>query len=201
MSIEHSIETLSGSMFDYDAPAVETIDIEDIVRALGNCCRFGGHVRQYYSVAEHAVLVYRLVRDAGFPADVCYGALHHDSHEAYLIDAPTPLKRKIKVAAPGVWEDLETLIDSAICAALGVKQHLFHHDAVKAADMQALSYEAAVLKPSGTAQHSKTPVPGWVKADLDDVPAWAVQGWLPDQASAAFLNAHRNAAARVRADA
>jgi hypothetical protein len=186
MSLPHAIETLSGSMFDFDAPSAASISVEDIAVALGNTCRFGGHVKRYYSVAEHAVLVHRLVADAGFPPDVCYAALHHDSQEAYLGDIPTPLKRKIKAAAPGVWEELCYDTDRALCEALGVDPETLHHDAVSAADSLALAYEAAILKPSGRAQRHGA----WTEMSSSDVPRWAVWCLPPDAAADEFLNVH-----------
>lgn len=185
----HAIETLSGSMFDFDTPRAEDVTVQDIAIALGNTCRFGGHVTQYYSVAEHAVMVYRLVRDAGCRPELCLAALHHDSHEAYLGDVPTPLKRKLKALLPDVWEDLEASIDWAVAKAVGVLPGAFHHEAVKAADSLALSYEAAVLKPSGKAQRHGA----WVQVDAADVPDWAVVGYTPAVAGHRFACFHREA--------
>lgn len=179
----HAIETLSGSMFDFDDPHPKDVDIDDIAIALGNTCRFGGHVKRYYSVAEHAVLVYRLVRDAGYHPETCLAALHHDDHEAYLGDIPTPLKRLMGDAR----HELERMVDRAISAALFVD--LLPDTRVKAADTVALSWEAAVLKPSGQAQRHGA----WVKVDAADVPAWAVIGYTPAVAAHRFLCFHREA--------
>lgn len=188
MSVEHSIELLAtGIMFDYDAPTPDMVEVEDIARALGNTCRWGGHVTQYYSVAEHAVLVYRLVRDAGFPADVCYAALHHDSHEAYLGDVPTPLKRRY---GPAWKQEFAAPIDAAICAKLGVDLELIEHDAVKAADALALAYEASKLKPSGRAALGHG---AWTDVPADEVPSWAVYGYNPPVAGHRFGCFHREA--------
>ena len=189
MSLDHSIETPSGRMFDFDAPTQGMVDIDDIAAALSNIARFGGLTRYRYSVAEHACAVYYLVRDAGFPPEVCVAALHHDSHEAYLGDVPTPLKRLIKTEAPGVWEDLVARVDRAICAYLRLDPELFEHDAVKAADKLVLSYEAALLKPSGAAQCKE----GWVKAKVDEVPEWAVAGWPPELAHNIFWSCNQEA--------
>ena len=185
----YSIETLSGQMFDFAAPTVASVDLGDIATALSNTCRFAGHVKRFYSVAEHACLVYGLVKEAGFPPDVCYAALHHDSHEAYLGDVPTPLKALIKETAPQVWERLEWRINLVISSALGIDQSLLAHDAVKAADTQALGYEAVMLKPSGRAQRDGA----WVLPDPSEVPDWAVQGWNAELAANTFLYYHQTA--------
>jgi hypothetical protein len=172
-------------MFDFDRPQADQVTVGDIARALGNTCRFGGHVPRYYSVAEHALLVYELVKRAGFPADVCYAALHHDSHEAYTGDVPTPLKRKLGRR----WPRLVRPIDVVICDQLGIKHELLHHDAIKAADTLALSYEAAVLKPSGKAQRHGS----WTQVGRDEVPGWAIWCLPPDAAADEFRQSHDRA--------
>ena len=181
------IETYTGRYFDYYNPRACDIDLEDIARALSLQCRFNGLVETFYSVAEHACLVYRLVRDAGFPPDVCYAALHHDSHEAYLGDVPTPLKRTFGPA----WKRMQTTIDIAISNALGIKWSLLEHDAIKAADGLALSIEAAYLKTSqGVGEH-------WDNDTPATVPMWAMSCWSPEDAEALFLHHHHEARAAL----
>ena len=48
------IQTVSGRRVNPFAPSAEDIDLGDIAVALSNQCRFGGHTRRYYSVAQHA---------------------------------------------------------------------------------------------------------------------------------------------------
>lgn len=95
------IQTFTGRQFWPLDPRLEEIDIEDIAHALAHQCRFTGHCREFYSVAEHSVRVadyvelrmleewhtYPQVREAAF----C--ALLHDASEAYLIDLARPVKR------------------------------------------------------------------------------------------------------------
>ena len=50
-------------------------------------CRFGGHTRQFYSIAQHSILVSHLCRTE----DSLWGLLH-DASEAYLQDVCRPLK-------------------------------------------------------------------------------------------------------------
>lgn len=78
----------SGGKFYPLDPRPEDIDIRDIAHALSNICRFGGHVREFYSVSQHSLLVSSHVPRQ----DRLYGLLH-DAAEAYLVDIPRPIKR------------------------------------------------------------------------------------------------------------
>ena len=86
----HWITTYSGRKFHYLNPSSDEICIEDIAHALALTCRFGGHCKTFYSVAEHSYRVAMLVPDN----DKC-AALLHDAHEAYLHDVPRPIKQDI----------------------------------------------------------------------------------------------------------
>jgi uncharacterized protein len=82
------MQTFTGIQFWPLDPRPEEVCIEDIAHALSNICRFGGHSRCFYSVAEHSVLVYDNVAPENKLA-----ALLHDAAEAYLGDMIRPLKR------------------------------------------------------------------------------------------------------------
>lgn len=82
------IQTHSGKRFDLLEPTPEMVNIHDIAHALSNLCRFNGHVRQFYSVAQHSVLVSNLVGD-----EYALCALLHDATEAYVGDVTRPLKQ------------------------------------------------------------------------------------------------------------
>jgi hypothetical protein len=72
-------------------PDPDTVCIEDIAHALSNICRFGGHTKEFYSVAQHSCLVSYLA-----PAHLRLEALLHDAAEAYLGDVVKPLKVLMK---------------------------------------------------------------------------------------------------------
>jgi hypothetical protein len=88
------IQTFSGRKVDLEYPRPEDICIEDIAHALSQLCRFGGHCQGFYSVAEHSLLVEKVIDTAlaDFHA-LKLAALLHDAAEAYIGDLVTPLKK------------------------------------------------------------------------------------------------------------
>lgn len=82
------IKTFTGQHINYLNVRAEQINVEDIAVSLSNICRFAGHVPEFYSVAQHAVLCSQIV-----PAEFAFEALMHDAAEAYCQDIPAPLKR------------------------------------------------------------------------------------------------------------
>lgn len=103
------IETTTGPFWP-DDPRAEDIDIRSIAQALSNLCRFGGHSRRFYSVAQHSV------HCAGFaPPHLKLAALLHDAAEAYLVDMPKPLKMMLPD-----YRALETKIERVVMRRFGV---------------------------------------------------------------------------------
>jgi uncharacterized protein len=90
MSKNSWIQTYTGRKFFPLEPKAEDINIEDIAHGLSNQCRFNGHSKQFYSVAQHSVdMIDRFFRNDN---DLARYALLHDASEAYLSDIPRPLK-------------------------------------------------------------------------------------------------------------
>ena len=84
------IQTYTGRQFYPIEPRPEDIDIVDIAHSLAMQCRFNGHCRLFYSVAEHCVRVSRAVS----PKFALWGLLH-DAAEAYVCDMPRPVKQNL----------------------------------------------------------------------------------------------------------
>ena len=70
----------------------EQIYLPDIAHSLALTCRFRGHCREFYSVAQHSVLAAQLA-----PDNLKMAALLHDAAEAYLFDVPYPIKSSVDV--------------------------------------------------------------------------------------------------------
>lgn len=84
------IRTFTGRSFYPLDPRLDDLDIKDIGHALARQCRFAGHTCRFYSVAEHSVLVSKLMRPLGPKAELA--GLMHDATEAYLGDICQPIK-------------------------------------------------------------------------------------------------------------
>lgn len=81
------IRTFTGRLVNPINLKPEDVCIEDIAHALSLQCRFNGHVRLFYSVAEHSYRASFLV-----PEEQALAALMHDRSEAYLPDMTRPVK-------------------------------------------------------------------------------------------------------------
>jgi 5'-deoxynucleotidase YfbR-like HD superfamily hydrolase len=180
---------------DLDNPRPEDIRIEDVAGGLSKVCRFGAQAREYYSVAQHALLVRRLVVEAGHP-ELALAALHHDSHEAYLCDVPSPLKSKIS-ADTDVYDEACKTLDRAIAEAFGFALPVAgsqEQRIIKHADRRTLLMEAARLLPdSGEALRRDL---GLGEEEYGDL-APLEEPLVPAEAEARFLETHKELARRT----
>lgn len=126
------IQTYTGKRFcldPIDQPVPDEIDIEDIAHALAHLCRWTGHTRGFYSVAQHSVLVSEIV-----PPSLVLEGLLHDAAEAYLGDVSRPLKALVPE-----YRALEARLEHAIAVRFGLR--FPWPDAVKEADARVLITE------------------------------------------------------------
>lgn len=84
------IQTYTGKQFWPLDPKEEDIDIIDIAHALSMKCRYGGHSKTFYSVAEHSIFV-----SSYCPNKYKLEGLLHDATEGYLPDVVRPLKQHL----------------------------------------------------------------------------------------------------------
>lgn len=161
------IQTHSGRRFNPTNPYPDAIVIQDIAHALSMQCRFSGHCKKFYSVAQHSVLVSYICDSQ----DALWG-LMHDASEAYLVDVPRPLKRSGKFDA---YLEFEAKMQAAICKRFGLPMQ--EPASVKAADTKLLATEARDLM---------APLhPDWMQA-VDPLP-FRIEAWGHDMAKDMFM--------------
>lgn len=166
------ITTFTGKRFYPLDPCVDDIDVNDIMHALSNQCRFAGHCTEFYSVAQHCVLVSHMCD----PADALWGLLH-DASEAYLVDVPSPLKRSSVFAA---YRDAEKRVMATICEAFGLPSD--EPPSVKDADRRVLATEARDLTLSEGRGWASSAGPSPV-----DPYDFHIKAWSPAYARAKYL--------------
>lgn len=167
--------TYTGRAFyPYDM-RVEDFCIEDIAHALSLLCRYGGHCKKFYSVAEHSVLISRMV-----PKEHAFAGLMHDATEAYLVDMPRP----IKVGFPQ-YKEMEAKIWTMISQRFGLPAELPLE--VHQADGEALWHEMAALLhpvPRGREWGMGRPEPTVIRPEL-------IRGWNWQDSERFFLNRYK----------
>lgn len=134
--IGHSILLNSKQYFDLAKPDSELVCLKDIAAALSKICRFGGHIREFYSVAEHCILASKEAAKAGYSWEECRALLLHDAVEAYVGDMVKPLK--VLVGAP--YMEVERDVEHAIELAFGIK-FADHKEVIKRFDIGMLIAE------------------------------------------------------------
>lgn len=170
------IETASGIAFNPILPDVRDIRAEDIAHALGHQCRFSGHTREHYSVAQHCVLVAELLKRWGCDRETIFRGLLHDASEAYLVDLPKPVKALPEMQP---YRDAEARLQRLIFERYGLAPSEPTADAaVHRADMILLATEARDLMPFR--------IPHWIK--LTEKPMRdEVVPWAPSSARRAWM--------------
>ena len=166
------LQTVSGRWVNPFDPDPGQLDAGDIARALANQCRFGGHSRVFYSVAQHSVIVSELVEQRGGDVEDVFAALMHDASEAYLGDMPHPLKHRSPLGA--AFKDAEEHLERAIRDRFGIKRDV---PEIKRADRALLATERRAFSAED-----------WHWPELDGVEPLDLEltALSPDEAAEAF---------------
>jgi hypothetical protein len=88
-NIDNWIATYSGKHINVPNFNIDGIDIYDIAHSLSLKVRFNGHIKIFFSVAQHSLLVSSYCSNK---FEALFGLLH-DASEAYIVDIPSPLKK------------------------------------------------------------------------------------------------------------
>ncbi|CAJ0901439.1 hypothetical protein R6138_04581 [Ralstonia thomasii] len=174
--IPPQILTATGRYFDFATPDPASIEIDDIAIALSRICRFTGHTREFYSVAQHSVYV-----SYNVPREHALAGLLHDAAEAYIGDCSTPLKRMLPD-----YKTIERRVEFAICERFGLCFPL--HPCVKQADLRMLLTERRDLMPQPLPENVKTDAIAW--SDFDGIPPLTtrIRGLHSEDARQVFLD-------------
>ncbi len=175
------IQTYLGKAFDFESPTVDMVNIVDIAQSLSHLCRFTGHSRIFYSVAEHSVHMSRhLWARGGHDRERCrrlaqWGLLH-DAVEAYVGDMASPLKSLLPE-----YRTIEHRIEAVVLAAFGITE-------TKPKEVQ--EADRVFLMSEATALLGRPPRPWPTEAsqvDARSLPNWEPPCWAPQVAMAEFL--------------
>lgn len=164
------IQTYTGAkVYPLDPNPVD-IRLLDIAHALSHLCRYTGHSKSFYSVAQHCVHVSELV-----PAHAKLYALLHDGSEAFLQDIPAPLKHTPEFA---FYRDAEARMERCIWQAFDLPPpDEATLNLVKQADLQILATEASQLL---------APLHKDWKLPCEPL-KMIIEPWSPDEARRVFL--------------
>lgn len=175
MKTDDYIELSSGRAFKFQTPWAW--DINEIAHALGNQCRYTGHCREFYSVAEHSVLASLLAEETGWCDP--FEALMHDAHESLLGDMARPWKPMV----PG-YSGVELALERDMRRHFSLPQDIT--EGCKRVDYLALFIEANTLMRS-RGEGWEDPYQVRPVAYRLHSEGWKVRGLAPKDARNAFL--------------
>lgn len=176
---------LSGRRLNLVDPSLLDIEIEDIAHGLARIARWNGQTVSEWSmsVAEHSLLVERLVADSNPRAD-CHcllAALLHDASEYVLGDMIGPLKRHFGAD----WRRLEDRLQEEVHQRFGLPADLSPslRQQIKRADRNAAWIEATQLAGYSETEAGKR----WLRPRRKSALAIRLVPMPPQPATEAFL--------------
>lgn len=135
------ISTYSGQKFWPADPREDEVNIEDIAHALSLMCRGNGHVKHFYSVAQHSIFCAEEAKLRGYSERVQLACLLHDASEAYISDITRPVKKMLPL-----YLDMEKNLQSLIENVYGIGDLTEDEEKqVKLVDDTILRYELSDL--------------------------------------------------------
>lgn len=153
------MNTYTGRKFDPMKITPADIDGRDIAHALSMMCRGNGHLRRFYSVAQHSLNCAREALARRFDRRTALACLLHDASEAYIADIIRPVKEHL----PNYME-IESAVMEAVFTHFGLHDLIDEEDAAwKRIDDALLETELHELLPG---EEERIPVPLMCEPDL-----------------------------------
>lgn len=90
------IRTYTGVFLDPYVIKQEEIDIRDIAHSLSLMTRANGHIRYFFSVAQHAINCALEAGNRGLSRRIRLACLLHDAAESYISDVTRPVKHRLQ---------------------------------------------------------------------------------------------------------
>ncbi len=142
-SKSRSLTTFTGKMLDPVDLKVSDIDIKDIGHALSMICRYGGHLPNPYSVAEHCLNVSARVWQITRSPELTLAGLLHDASEAYLGDMIVALKYSPAMAA---YKEIEIRTEAVIEQHFGLPEGILAEPQIKTVDKEIVIWEKVMIR-------------------------------------------------------
>jgi hypothetical protein len=133
-------ETRTGRRYHPFAMTPEMVCLDDVVHSLSHTCRFNGHSRRFYSIAQHSMMVADLVEKELQRPGLRWPALMHDAPEAYAQDMIAPIRRGMPE-----YNAFYQNVERQVYFALGIHTTKEEQDLIRQADLLALAIEAEDL--------------------------------------------------------
>lgn len=170
------IETYTGKKFYLLAPRIQDVDIRDIAHSSAMLCRWTGHCKRHYSIAQHSYYCSLIG-----PENEALHRLLHDASESYMGDMNRPLKHY--TPAGSIYRKQEKEVQGTIYQAFGLD--VIEPPSVHVADNQMLYAEKSQLMTSLRWDIDWTSGQGAENLGESKV---VIERWSPDTAEKMFLS-------------
>lgn len=184
--MKHYCELLNGKFFDFEDFDMDAITLGVIATSLSRQCRYNGHCKAFYSVAEHSYLVQQFVKEQGVNEATRQWALLHDAHEIIVGDIIRPVLRLLNSECEiegflNPIKQLSNALDAAIIGKFIPDFDGINHKLVGEADLKICALEKQKLL---------GPTP-WHNFDIDPPRNMYIFGYMPDSANRIYTDALR----------
>lgn len=168
MQKEIGVATYTGIWFTPLNPKERDVKIIDIAHALSMVCRFGGHAKKFYSVAEHCVKCAEISDESNK-----LNCLLHDASEAYIGDMCAPIKEQSDFGA--LYKGYEKKLQNCINNKFGCNKN-----------KQVQIYDRMMLAKEGPEL-----IPNYDWEDMGPIAQTEIECWSPNYAYDNFINAFK----------